>query len=488
MDTQTDMDKVIARIQKLFARTSRAGEQRGGATEAEAETAMRMAQELMAKYNLDMAQIEAAARPGADAGAQRTKEEVSSRTRYEWQRQLAKYVAEAHFCYHLVKEDYVRDENGDIIYLRGGMGKAKRKATHVFVGRTANVITAQLMFHYLVDTVEQLAPTEDNRVKVGRIGHATYKGDHYRIKIIDGPRFQRCDAHDATTIYDTISEAAAAITGKTANGYVFFNLGEASTAESWKKGAADRLCERLAKRRQDLIEQHDARVKQAEEDARAERERRAAEARAASERRLGADAQAEADAAVDALRAGARRAAAAPSGLEAERPPEGEDDAAWTPGEGAEDAPTVETTVLVLASAYDASEQEANYELAHGLEPGTLAKRRAAQEKWEREWAREWEERQAARAAAGESIEREEPVREETEKQRLRREAREAKEMAADRKRWARENEREARKQERALAKVDHRAYREGQDRGSKIGLDVQIERESNQKKIGGGK
>lgn len=479
MDTttapQTDMDKVIARIQKLFARAGKGGH--GIGSEAEADTAMRMAQELMSRYNLDMAQIEAAARPGADAGTQRTKEEVSSRARYEWQRQLAKYVAEAHFCYHLVRTDHKWDAEA---------GKARKRATHVFVGRKANVITAQLMFHYLVDTVESLAPTEDNRVKVGRVGHARYKGEHYRIKIIDGadgaPRFQRYDALDATTVYDTPSQAAAEIVGHTANGFVFFNLGEASTAESWKKGCADRLCERLAKRRQDLIEQHDARVKQAEEDAKEERERAAAEAKAASERRLGANEQAEANAVVDALRAGARHATPAPTGLEAEQPPEDEDDAEWTPGEGAEDAEAPPATAaLVLASAYDASEQEANYEMAHGLEPGSLARRRAEQEKY----AREWEEGRAAREAARESQEREEPVRVETERQRLLREAKEAEKMIKARKRWAREDARASRAQEKKLAKVDHRAYCEGQDRGGKIGLDAQIERESSQKKIG---
>ncbi|MDE3097243.1 MAG: DUF2786 domain-containing protein [Chloroflexota bacterium] len=494
MDTQTT-DKVIARIQKLFARSARAGEHRGGATEAEAETAMRLAQELMAKYNLDVAAVEAAARPDAAAsGAQRTKEEVSSRTRYEWQRQIAKYVAEAHFCYHLVRTDgewrYVRDgkdvSREDALENGYDDSKWRKRATHVFVGRKANVVTAQLMFHYLVDAVEDLAPTVDNRVRVGRTGWGSYKGEDYRIKIVDGPtgpRFQRCDAHDASTVYDTISEAAAAITGKTANGYVFFNLGEASTAESWKKGCADRLCERLAKRRRDLIAEHDARVRQAEEDARAERERRAAEAKAASERVLGANDQAEAEAQVGAARASARRAAPAPTGLDAERPPEG--DADWTPGQGAEAAEEPPaTTALVLASVYDASEQEANYELAHGLEPGALARRRRKQEEREREY----EAKQAAREAAGEAQAREEPVRVETEKQRLRRKAKEAEEMAKRRKRWARENEREARKAARAYAKVDQSAYSEGQEKGEGIGLDAQVGEASETKRIGGGK
>ena len=40
--TQTDMDKVIARIQKLFARAGKGGH--GIGSEAEADTAMRMAQ------------------------------------------------------------------------------------------------------------------------------------------------------------------------------------------------------------------------------------------------------------------------------------------------------------------------------------------------------------------------------------------------------------------------------------------------------------
>ena len=466
-----DVEKTIARIQKLFARSARAGEHRGGATEAEADTAMRLAQELMAQYNLDMAAIEAAARPDA-GGAQRTTEEISSRTRYEWQRQLAKYVAEAHFCYHLVRTNWDDDAQ-----------KWRKKATHIFVGRRANVITAQMMFHYLVDTIEDLAPTEDRRIEVGRIGRGTYKGERYAIRIIEGPRFQRCDAYDASTIYDSISEAGRAITGKPTNGYVFFGLGAASTAESWKKGCADRLCERLAQRREDLIEQHDARVRQAEEDAKAEQARRAAEAKAASERRLGANEQAEADAQVGQMRGRARRATKAPSGIEAERPTEGADDG-WTPGDGAEDAPEVTTTAMVLASAYDASEQEANYELAHDLAPGQLAKWRAESEARRERWAEE----RAAREAAGEAQEREEPVVVETEKQRIRREAKEAEELAKQRKRWAREDASRARQQERAYAKVDHRAYREGQEKGEHIGLDAQLAEGTETKKIGGGK
>src|SRR4051812_42543559 len=100
-----EMEKVIARIQKMLARSKTDR----GASEAEAETAMKLAQELMAKYNLDMAVIEAAS-AAKDAPVERVRDEVKGRAMYKWQRQLARYVAEANFCYHLIKKDSVWED------------------------------------------------------------------------------------------------------------------------------------------------------------------------------------------------------------------------------------------------------------------------------------------------------------------------------------------------------------------------------------------
>ena len=151
---QADLDKVVQKIQKLFELAGRSGAR--GATEAEADTATRRAQELMARYNLDVAAIDAASREAADAGAaSRVKEEQGRRTGKAWQRQLAKYVAEAHFCYHLIRVDKDWDDEA-----RSGHGGWRKKAVHVFVGRKANVVTAQMMFAYLVDAFATSTPWE----------------------------------------------------------------------------------------------------------------------------------------------------------------------------------------------------------------------------------------------------------------------------------------------------------------------------------------
>jgi hypothetical protein len=179
METQkpdVDVEKVIARIRKLLARKTE-----GGASEAEADTAMRLAQDLMSKHNLDMASIESADVSKVDTT--RTKEEMKGRTRYQWQRRLAKHVAESHFCYYLLHETrewipphwsdeeptpqrYAYEDSRD-----GGMwnrfspedkpdnltwveGRYAKALKHIFVGRKVNVITAQLMYHYLCDTID----------------------------------------------------------------------------------------------------------------------------------------------------------------------------------------------------------------------------------------------------------------------------------------------------------------------------------------------
>ena len=96
--TDVDLDRAIARVQKLLSKTK--GD--AGTTAEEADTAARLAQELMAKYNLDMAAVEAAS-PEARDRVERIKTEVESKTRYQWQRDLAKYVAAANFCAYMLR-------------------------------------------------------------------------------------------------------------------------------------------------------------------------------------------------------------------------------------------------------------------------------------------------------------------------------------------------------------------------------------------------
>lgn len=413
MTTQPDStatDKAIARIQKLLT-LSKAGR---GATEGEAESAMRMAQEIALKNNLDIAQIEAAGASQEGSPVERVKEEFKGRAMYKWQTQLAKYVAESNFCYHIVqtKERYIEGHEGKDGWVHGRYQTTK---TNLFIGRKGNVITAQLMYQYLTQTIEDLVPIQSNAQRLSR------------------------------------------------------------SAMSWKEGCADRLCERLAKRRQDLINEHDARMKQEAEDRAAERRQAAEEAAKRRKNVLTADHKTEVKAKYDAIANDATdRVRDVPEADEPDRPEA--DEEPWTP-EGDEVAEPETGTALVLASQFDDSEREANYELAHGLAPGSLAK-----------WRREREERakQEAEQEAEEVIEQAEaPVKEETERQRKAREKREADAMAKQRRRWAREDDAAARRAWREHAKRDHSAYNAGASAGKSIGLDAQVKAGKDVKKLG---
>lgn len=453
-ESTTDMDKVIARIQKILSRASTTS----GTTEAEADTALKMAQELAMKHNLDLAAIEASAvtNGNPNAPAERVKDELKGRAMYKWQRQLAKYVAEANFCYHLIQERHewvqaqfkLDDEwldNGkpnqeakelgltkvkisyderDALgwdksnkYSRITDGRRKTTHKHIFVGRKGNVVTAQMMFQYLTQTIEDLVVSEMNLTNAQRLSRS---------------------------------------------------------AMSWKEGAGDRLCERLAARRKDLIDQHDARVKQQEEDRLADAKRAAAEKAAKEPKHLTADHETEVKAAYEGMQDGMYDLSGANEAEDAERP-DIDADEPWTP-EGEEIPEPVAGTAMVLASVFDKQERDANYEMAHGMEPGTLAR-----------WQAERDERQRKEAEAEAEEEQdsvEAPVKAETERQRNAREAREEREYQANRRRWAREDARDARREAAAYAKRDHRAYRAGAEKGKSIGLDIQLKAGKDTKKL----
>lgn len=433
-----DVDTVIRRIQKILNFT------KAGAThsEAEADNAMKMAQKLAMAHNLDLAQIEAAQNKTANAPIiERVKDKVAGRAVYNWQRQLAKYVAEAWFCYYMVSErqewrpahvkhkgkTYTAEERSALTWEERRViesegewkdGRYQNTKAHIFVGRLGNVMTAQLMFQYLTQVIEDSLPITDNSQRLSR------------------------------------------------------------SAVSWREGCADRLCERLAQRRADLIKEHDARIKEEMAAVRADFEAK----RTANKVPMGlpANEKLETKAAFEDHGADAYdRSGPKPKGEEQDRPePVAGDD--WTPGDGIEPEPEESPgTAMVLASIFDQSERDANYEVAHNLEAGTLVR-----------WRREYEESQAkaAEAAAKGEVESiEEPVKQETDRQRKARERREAEERAKSRRRWARESATEARREAARDAKRDHRAYYAGARKADDIGLDTQIAEEGKHapKKLG---
>lgn len=281
MDENPDIDAVIRKIQKILLKTK--GDK--AVTEQESDTAMKIVQELMTKYNLDMATVDAAGDSHEDSGSVRVDERSTSRARFKWQREMAKYVAEAHFCLHLIYTERPQDAEGHTIW--GSDGRSVRRPVHRFIGRKANVITTQLMFDYLCRAVEDSVPV-------------TSKAE----------RFSRASS-------------------------------------SWKEGCAAKICERLAKRREDLMAEHDAKVKAAEEAFRVSAVKRAADAKAKSERTLGPrpDTTEEVE---SKLRSGAYVAVGLSSEApeDPDRPDVVSDD--WVPGDGAEEEPEVEAPVTTL--------------------------------------------------------------------------------------------------------------------------------------------
>lgn len=426
-----DLDRAIARVQKLLSKTKDGV----GTTAEEAELAARLAQELMAKYNLDMAAVEAAS-PEARDRVERIKTEVESKTRYQWQRNLARWVAMANFCAYALHQTeawvpsptgrirrVVFTDDGDFTYDDDGYvvresGDYRKRTTHVFVGRRANVITAQLMFDYLVDAVERSLP-----------------------EALQGPQRQSRQAF------------------------------------SWLEGCADQVCDRLLTRRQDLIEQHDAEQRAAAAAARAAWE--AQQAVAAPPKGLPAHKPTEIKQAYDAAAAGARQGySTAPTAVPPEAPPPADADDDWTPGDGiAEPAEAPPEFGLVLASVYDEAEQDANYEVMHDLEPGTLARCRREREEAARA--------AAAAAAAAEIDAADAPIRAETDRQRAARERRERVDAERRRAKVRREAERDAASAARYWAKRDPRLYTAGADKGKTIGLDPQV-KASNAKQLKG--
>ena len=122
-------DKVLERVKKMLALGNDAG-----ATEGERETALRMAYNLLAKYNLSLSDL-----PDDQNNEVRERQDtVISADR--WARSLAYAVAKLFFCRYF----YSRT---------GTSGKDK----HCFVGRQSNVNTARYMTEYLIKSIKREA-------------------------------------------------------------------------------------------------------------------------------------------------------------------------------------------------------------------------------------------------------------------------------------------------------------------------------------------
>lgn len=127
----TDTNKILERVKKMVALGNDAA-----ATEAERETALRMAYNLLAKYNLSMSDL-----PEDQNNEARERQDVVI-SADKWARSLAQAVAKLFFCK----------------YFYSGTGTSG-KDKHCFVGRQSNVETARYMSEYLIKSVKREATT-----------------------------------------------------------------------------------------------------------------------------------------------------------------------------------------------------------------------------------------------------------------------------------------------------------------------------------------
>lgn len=125
----SDTNKILERVKKMVALGNDAG-----ATEAERETALRMAYNLLAKYNLSMADL-----PEDQSNEARERQDVVI-SADRWARSLAQAVAKLFFCRYFYSST-------------GTSGKDK----HCFVGRQSNVITSRYMSEFLIKSVKREA-------------------------------------------------------------------------------------------------------------------------------------------------------------------------------------------------------------------------------------------------------------------------------------------------------------------------------------------
>ena len=116
---------IIEKIKKLLALAADSG-----ATEGERDNAIRMAHGLLAKHNLDMAQVTAS-------------QQIEGREKYQndtwgmlWCRQVSQHIAKLFFC----KYYFGQKINGT-------------RMQHFFVGKTSNVATAALMADFIIHSI-----------------------------------------------------------------------------------------------------------------------------------------------------------------------------------------------------------------------------------------------------------------------------------------------------------------------------------------------
>lgn len=190
-----EQETAIRRIQKLMS----LGQSQN---QAEAELAMAMAQELLAKYNLAAAMIQDKIVPGGVASAVPEKREqvrIKRSAQYKWQQKLWRAIAEANFCFYSVTEVFEGKRGTSRENTNQSKVPVKR---HLVLGRESNVIAVRMMGEYLEDTMERILPYP-NHERLSRAANSWKSGcvDSLCTRIMEQAE-QRKAASDAARAAD----------------------------------------------------------------------------------------------------------------------------------------------------------------------------------------------------------------------------------------------------------------------------------------------
>lgn len=131
-------EKILARVQKMLNLAYDSG-----ATEGERDNALRMAHSTLAKYNLELADVER----NVDKKVEPREQHIAQFYGRPWARSVARSVGDLFFCSYL--------------YL------SARKATdvrHYFIGRHSNAVTASMMATYIVQSIMKEGKKEQRRL------------------------------------------------------------------------------------------------------------------------------------------------------------------------------------------------------------------------------------------------------------------------------------------------------------------------------------
>jgi hypothetical protein len=182
MAEQVINESIIRKLQNLLAMA-----ERSQGNEAEAQTAMNLAQQLMARHNLDIKTITGTHVAGGTVKEKREKTPMPHSAAYQWQVDLWGTVALCNFCKHWVREMTVPHKR------KKKMVRAKR---HVLLGKEVNVLSAQMMGAYLCDTIERVLPYP-NSERMSTSAHSWRAGCAERLRERMYDRFTKMQKEDA---------------------------------------------------------------------------------------------------------------------------------------------------------------------------------------------------------------------------------------------------------------------------------------------------